>query len=124
MLLRRWVARSFVVLSSASVLSMGVASPAMAQGAALAVEDALTLATLLRTDPDWSAAAERLAAARNRRVAWVMRHTSRQARMLQHPPGHERHALEQWHEPVELVGRKRLQEMIPGAERLRATGRT
>jgi 2-polyprenyl-6-methoxyphenol hydroxylase-like FAD-dependent oxidoreductase len=68
-------------------------SPAMAQGAALAVEDALTLAALLRNDTDWSSAPERLAAARDRRVAWVMRHTSRQARMLQLPYPLRRRAL-------------------------------
>jgi 2-polyprenyl-6-methoxyphenol hydroxylase-like FAD-dependent oxidoreductase len=60
-------------------------SPAMAQGAALTVEDALTLAALLRADTDWSAAAERLAGARDRRVTWVLHHTSRQARLLKLP---------------------------------------
>ena len=44
MLLRRWAARSFVVLSSALVLSMGVASPAMAQ-----VEQSLDPITVLAT---------------------------------------------------------------------------
>jgi 2-polyprenyl-6-methoxyphenol hydroxylase-like FAD-dependent oxidoreductase len=60
-------------------------SPAMAQGAALAVEDALVLAGLLRAEPDWTAVAARLAAARDRRITWVMRHTSRQARLLTLP---------------------------------------
>ena len=60
-------------------------SPAMAQGAALAVEDALVLAGLLRADHDWTAVARRLAALRGRRVSWVMTHTRRQARMITLP---------------------------------------
>jgi 2-polyprenyl-6-methoxyphenol hydroxylase-like FAD-dependent oxidoreductase len=59
--------------------------PSMAQGAALATEDAIVLADLLAERRDWSDAAERLGARRGERVSWVMEHTNRQTRMLTLP---------------------------------------
>jgi transposase len=43
------------------------------------------LADELTAKPDWSDAAERLAARRHERVSWVMEHTNRQAKMLTLP---------------------------------------
>jgi 2-polyprenyl-6-methoxyphenol hydroxylase-like FAD-dependent oxidoreductase len=57
----------------------------MAQGAALAFEDAIVLADLLVAAPDWTAVAQRLASRRHRRIMWVKDHMSRQARMLNLP---------------------------------------
>lgn len=59
--------------------------PTMAQGAALAFEDAIVLAELLAADPDWTDVAARLASRRRQRVEWVKEHTSRQSRMLNLP---------------------------------------
>ena len=60
-------------------------APTMAQGAALAFEDALVLADLLASTTEWTGVAEHLAGRRRARVEWVRRHTSRQSRMLTLP---------------------------------------
>jgi 2-polyprenyl-6-methoxyphenol hydroxylase-like FAD-dependent oxidoreductase len=60
-------------------------APTMAQGAALAMEDALVLSELLvsETDPEW--ALQVFEERRRPRVEWVREHTERQASLLRLP---------------------------------------
>jgi 2-polyprenyl-6-methoxyphenol hydroxylase-like FAD-dependent oxidoreductase len=60
-------------------------APTMAQGAALAMEDALVLSELLaaESDPDW--AMQKFEERRRPRVDWVREHTERQASLLRLP---------------------------------------
>jgi 2-polyprenyl-6-methoxyphenol hydroxylase-like FAD-dependent oxidoreductase len=59
--------------------------PTMAQGASLAVEDAIVLARLLDTSRNWANMATRLESQRNDRVTWVKQHTDRQSKLLTIP---------------------------------------
>jgi 2-polyprenyl-6-methoxyphenol hydroxylase-like FAD-dependent oxidoreductase len=60
-------------------------APTMAQGAALAMEDALVLSELLTSgsDPEW--ATQAFEERRRPRVEWVREHTERQASLLRLP---------------------------------------
>jgi 2-polyprenyl-6-methoxyphenol hydroxylase-like FAD-dependent oxidoreductase len=58
--------------------------PTMAQGASLAVEDAIVLTELLDSR-DWADVAARFETRRRPRVEWIKEHTSRQARLLNLP---------------------------------------
>ncbi|CAN5396410.1 FAD-dependent oxidoreductase [soil metagenome] len=61
-------------------------APAMAQGAALAMEDALVLADLLAAGPSWDKATKLFEQRRRPRIAWVQQHTDRQAKLANLPP--------------------------------------
>ena len=60
-------------------------APTMAQGAALAMEDALVLSELLATELDPGTAGNQFEKRRRPRVEWVRAHTERQARLLHLP---------------------------------------
>jgi len=60
-------------------------APTMAQGAALAMEDALVLSELLATELDAETVGGRFEERRLPRVEWVRAHTERQARLLHLP---------------------------------------
>jgi 2-polyprenyl-6-methoxyphenol hydroxylase-like FAD-dependent oxidoreductase len=60
-------------------------APTMAQGAALAMEDALVLAELLTAEPDPDWAMQAFEERRRPRVDWVREHTERQASLLRLP---------------------------------------
>jgi 2-polyprenyl-6-methoxyphenol hydroxylase-like FAD-dependent oxidoreductase len=60
-------------------------APTMAQGAALAMEDALVLSGLLATGVDPGTAGHQFEERRRPRVEWVRAHTERQARLLHLP---------------------------------------
>jgi 2-polyprenyl-6-methoxyphenol hydroxylase-like FAD-dependent oxidoreductase len=58
--------------------------PFMAQGGALALEDAAVLSALLQ-DADWSAVAESLTVRRRERVAWVRARSQRREKLARLP---------------------------------------
>jgi 2-polyprenyl-6-methoxyphenol hydroxylase-like FAD-dependent oxidoreductase len=60
-------------------------APTMAQGAALAMEDALVLSELMTSEPDPAAVGSQFEERRRPRVEWVRAHTERQARLLNLP---------------------------------------
>jgi 2-polyprenyl-6-methoxyphenol hydroxylase-like FAD-dependent oxidoreductase len=60
-------------------------APTMAQGAAMAIEDALVLSKLLANDIDPGTAGDQFEERRRPRVEWVRTHTERQARLLHLP---------------------------------------
>lgn len=60
-------------------------APTMAQGAALAVEDALVLAELVADETPWERLLDELERRRRWRIDWVMEHTRRQAKLLNLP---------------------------------------
>jgi 2-polyprenyl-6-methoxyphenol hydroxylase-like FAD-dependent oxidoreductase len=60
-------------------------APTMAQGAALAMEDALVLSELIATEHDPKTVGNRFEERRRPRVEWVRAHTERQARLLHLP---------------------------------------
>lgn len=59
--------------------------PTMAQGASLAVEDAIVLSRLLDNSRNWANMAAQLEARRSARVGWVKEHTDRQSKLLTMP---------------------------------------
>jgi 2-polyprenyl-6-methoxyphenol hydroxylase-like FAD-dependent oxidoreductase len=60
-------------------------APTMAQGAALAMEDAIVLSDLLASEPDPASAVAAFEERRRSRVEWVREHTDRQAALLRLP---------------------------------------
>jgi 2-polyprenyl-6-methoxyphenol hydroxylase-like FAD-dependent oxidoreductase len=60
-------------------------APTMAQGAALAMEDAIVLSELLVSSPDPDSAVTAFEERRRPRVEWVRQHTERQASLLRLP---------------------------------------
>jgi 2-polyprenyl-6-methoxyphenol hydroxylase-like FAD-dependent oxidoreductase len=60
-------------------------APTMAQGAALAMEDAIVLAEMLESGRDPEAALAAFEERRRARVEWVREHTDRQAALLRLP---------------------------------------
>ena len=76
--------------SRGNVLLIGDAahatSPNMAEGAAMAVEDALVLAELLATETSTATALQRFEARRRPRTDWVLEHTHKRDRTRSMPP--------------------------------------
>lgn len=76
--------------SRGNVLLIGDAahatSPNMAEGAAMAIEDALVLAKVLATEASTAAALERFEARRRPRTDWVLEHTHKRDRTRSMPP--------------------------------------
>jgi 2-polyprenyl-6-methoxyphenol hydroxylase-like FAD-dependent oxidoreductase len=76
--------------SRGNVLLIGDAahatSPNMAEGAAMAVEDALVLAEVLAAEPSTDAALQRFEARRRPRTDWVLEHTHKRDRTRSMPP--------------------------------------
>ena len=77
-----WAARRVVLIGDAAHAS----SPNMAQGAAMALEDALVLADVLATSPDIEEALTEYQRRRAPRIAWVQNQTHRRDRTRNLPP--------------------------------------
>jgi 2-polyprenyl-6-methoxyphenol hydroxylase-like FAD-dependent oxidoreductase len=77
-----WTARRVVLVGDAAHAS----SPNMAQGAAMALEDALVLADALATSQDIEEALTEYRRRRTARVAWVQEQTHRRDRTRSLPP--------------------------------------
>ena len=77
-----WTAGRFVLIGDAAHAS----SPNMAQGAAMALEDALVLADLLATSQDIDEALTEYRQRRTARVTWVQEQTHRRDRTRNLPP--------------------------------------
>ena len=77
-----WTARRVVLVGDAAHAS----SPNMAQGAAMALEDALVLADVLATSQDIEEALTEYQRRRTARVAWVQEQTHRRDRTRNLPP--------------------------------------
>ena len=77
-----WTARRVVLIGDAAHAS----SPNMAQGAAMALEDALVLADLLATNQDIDEALTEYQQRRTPRITWVQEQTHRRDRTRNLPP--------------------------------------
>ena len=77
-----WAARRVVLIGDAAHAS----SPNMAQGAAMALEDALVLADVLATSQDIEEALTEYQRRRTARIAWVQDQTHRRDRTRNLPP--------------------------------------
>ena len=77
-----WTARRVVLIGDAAHAS----SPNMAQGAAMALEDALVLADLLATNQDIDQALTEYQRTRTARITWVQEQTHRRDRTRNLPP--------------------------------------
>ena len=77
-----WTARRVVLIGDAAHAS----SPNMAQGAAMALEDALVLADLLATNQDIDEALTEYQRRRTARITWVQEQTHRRDRTRNLPP--------------------------------------